>query len=151
MLSFGDDYRNFIDSHSESLVSPRQPILAPRRKKSQKDSIREKDEGSNSETEELNQLFDQISECKKEIRCLGDEFQDKKENGFNLEEDGLRNSFGKELQKCLEKTASLKDLVDIHSNNKTFVGRKLSREVRCKFFTPLIQVLLKISFYVCKC
>lgn len=26
ILNFGDDYRNFMDSHSETLISPRQPI-----------------------------------------------------------------------------------------------------------------------------
>jgi len=132
LLNFGDDYRNFIDSLSESHSSIGGHIMDERRKKSKRlskkklpESVRSYDTCSENEVDDVSSM---IADSQRSINSVETKKNNWEVDGF-VKEDHFQE-YNELVGICSENLKTIIDVLRTKDLQETFVSKKKSREMR---------------------
>jgi len=132
LMNFGDDYRNFLDSLSESHSSIGGHFMDERRKKSKKlskrkmpDSARSYDTCSDNDIDDVSTM---IADSQRSINSVETRKSNWEEDGF-IKEDHFEE-YNELVGICSENLKTIIEFLRTKDLQETFVSKKKSREMR---------------------
>jgi len=132
LLNFGDDYRNFLDSLSESHSSLGGHLLDDRRKRSKRlskkklpDSARSYDTCSDNEADDVSSI---IADSQRSINSVETRKNNWEEDGFV--KDAHLQEYNELVGICSENLSTIVEVLRTKDLQETFVSKKKSREMR---------------------
>merc|ERR1719234_1100872 len=132
LLNFGDDYRNFLDSLSESHSSLGGHLLDDRRKRSKRlskkklpDSARSYDTCSDNEADDVSSI---IADSQRSINSVETRKSNWEEDGFV--KDAHLHEYNELVGICSENLSTIVEVLRTKDLHETFVSKKKSREMR---------------------
>merc|ERR1719305_1283589 len=132
LLNFGDDYRNFLDSLSESHSSLGGHLLDDRRKRSKRlskkklpDSARSYDTCSDNEADDVSSI---IADSQRSINSVETRKNNWEEDGFV--KDAHLQEYNELVGICSENLSTIVEVLRTKDLQETFLSKKKSREMR---------------------